>query len=104
MAGVKGRSGQKPGSPPGPGRNHTSIRNISHVVRAALAMFSPGDVGDVTMDTSLTYCAHCGAWGWEGGSLVLWGLDHGVADGAVPLTSVPLEPPIMRHSKKCNNR
>lgn len=85
------------------GRKGTSLRHLEAAIKAAVAMFAPGEVGDVRFDISPQYCAHCGAWGWEGFGATLWGLDFGTP-GAEPLATVEIEPQTMRHSKKCSNQ
>lgn len=63
MAGVKGRSGRKPGSPPGPGRNRTSFRTVADdiavEVKRFTAMFSDA-VDIIVEDVEIRRCA-CGA-------------------------------------------
>lgn len=109
MAGVKGnrggqpgRSGRRPGFVnPTAGRKQTSLRNLENSVNAAKQMFS--GVGDIISNPVLSYCASCGAWGWEPFHAVVWGLDFGVVEGAEPLATVPMAGQELRHSKNCPN-
>lgn len=63
MAGVKGRSGQRKGSPPGPGRKRTSFRQLGDSIGDEIAKFVSmlGESADITVgNIEIVRCA-CGA-------------------------------------------
>ncbi len=111
MAGVKGRGGQKGRSgvhsnhviPRNGGRRAQSVKALQPLydaIKAAAAMFS--DASECDVDVSLYYCPRCGAWGWEGGNIAVWGEDFGATQGLEPLASVPVDRQKIRHSKNCS--
>jgi len=106
MAGIKGRGGQ-----PGRSGKHTnhyprqprSVKALAALyeqIKAAAAMFS--DASECDVDVSLSYCPRCGAWGWEGGSIAVWGPDFGTVPGATPLARLPVDRQRIKHSKYCS--
>lgn len=63
MAGVKGRSGRRPGSTPGPGRKRTSLRQLGDSIGDEIRNFVSmlGESADITVgNVEIVRCA-CGA-------------------------------------------
>jgi hypothetical protein len=103
--GAKGRSGKSPGSrTTNGGRRVTSVKALQPLydaIRSAASRFAPGDATECDTDISLRYCPLCGQWGWEGGSIAVWGKDFGAVEGSTPLASEPVGLQKLRHTNRC---
>lgn len=97
--GQPGRSGVHTNHYPRQPRSVKALTVLYEQIKAAAAMFS--DASECDVDVSLSYCPRCGAWGWEGGAISVWGTDFGAIPGATPLGSVPVDRQKISHSKNC---